>query len=70
MGGPPVTAPTTLGSNGLGSRLIQGTAVDQLGAEINLEWALAGLCMTMTMPPGSFSMPGEATVRADSPAPG
>jgi len=70
MGGPPVTAPTTLGSNGLGSRLIKGTAVDQLGAEINLEWAVAGLCMTMTMPPGSFSMPGEATVRADSPAPG
>jgi two-component sensor histidine kinase len=65
MGGPPVTAPVAPANKGLGSRLIKGTAVDQLGAEIDLEWAIAGLCMTMTMPPGSFAVAGEATSGAD-----
>jgi two-component sensor histidine kinase len=65
MDGPPVTAPAAPASKGFGSRLIKGTAVDQLGAEIDLEWAVAGLCMTMTMPPGSFSMAGDTVVGAD-----
>lgn len=66
MGGPPVTAPATPEKKGLGSRLIKGTAVDQLGAEINVEWAIAGLCMTMTMPSGSFSMAPDPAVSADT----
>jgi two-component sensor histidine kinase len=63
--GPPVTAPTTRTPHGFGSRLIKGTAVDQLGAAIEVDWAVAGLCMTMTMPPGSFALeePIEAAAR-------
>lgn len=62
--GPPVTEPNTRGSRGLGSRLINGTAKDQLGAEIDVDWALAGLCMTMTMPPGSFTLGAASPNRA------
>jgi two-component sensor histidine kinase len=66
MGGPPVTAPAAPEKKGLGSRLIKGTAVDQLGAEIDVEWAVAGLCMTMTLPPGSFSLAPEGALTADT----
>ena len=58
--GPPVTEPTARGRHGLGSRLIKGTAVDQLGADIDVEWAIAGLCMTLTMPRGAFILEAPA----------
>jgi hypothetical protein len=45
--------------------LINGTAKDQLGAEIDVDWAIAGLCMTMTMPPGSFTLGETSGGRAD-----
>jgi len=63
--GPPVTAPTAGSTRGLGSRLIRGTALDQLGAEIDVDWAIAGLCMTMTMPPGSFTLDGPDNKNAE-----
>jgi two-component sensor histidine kinase len=63
--GPPVTKPTVRGRRGMGSRLIRGTAVDQLGAEIDVDWAVSGLCMTMTMPPGSFTLDATNTESAE-----
>lgn len=66
--GPPVTAPTDHATHGLGSRLIKGTALDQLGAEIDIDWAIAGLCMTMTLPAGSFSLEARDTEEINRPA--
>jgi len=66
MEGPPIIAPEKPRAKGFGSRLIQGTAVDQLGAEIDLEWHVAGLCMTMTMPPGSFVIKAGYDVTEES----
>jgi two-component sensor histidine kinase len=53
-GGPeiPQAGPGASRPPGFGSRLIQGTAVRQLGAEIFSDWAPTGLCFTLKLPPG------------------
>jgi two-component sensor histidine kinase len=53
-GGPEIAqeGPDAKRPPGFGSRLIHGTAVRQLGADISAEWAATGLCFTLKLPPG------------------
>lgn len=52
-GGPPVTAPT--GEDGFGSRLIELSAVRQLGGAVRREWRADGLVVEVTAPPAAFN---------------
>ncbi len=61
-GGPPVTPPT----RGVGSRLVQRGLAQELGGEIKLNFAAAGLFCVITFPVGGTAVPeaGGAAIPA------
>jgi two-component sensor histidine kinase len=66
QGGPeiPQAGPGATRPPGFGSRLIHGTAVRQLGAEISADWLPTGLCFTLRLPPGQDETAAGETVAA------